>query len=142
MMASHAHPFRGKKVHRHTERQRQKRSMRRPQSKARLRRQFEAKLAKLIDALRVFPRVPGAAGREGHLRGILALLDSCLEEKPQSQVLRHQRRICLEALQEMLRTPGEACRIHLPLLLDDPDAVRLALRARLHPPASDRRSFH
>jgi hypothetical protein len=141
-MASRAHSFHNKKVQRHTERQRQKRSVKRPQSKARLRRQFAAMLAELVAALRVFPRVPGAAERERRLRAILALLDSCLEEKPQSQVLRHQRRICLEALHEMLRSPADAGRIEMPVLLDDPDALRLALRARLHPPASDRWSFH
>jgi hypothetical protein len=141
-MAPHSHSFHNKKVERHTERQRQKRSVKRPHSKARLRRQFEAMLKKLVEALRIFPRVPGAAERERHLRGILALLDSCLEEKPQSQVLRQQRRICFEALQEILRGPAAAGRVEIPVLLDDPEAMHVALRARVHPPASDRRSYN
>jgi hypothetical protein len=137
-----SHPFRNKKVDRRTERQRQKRSVQRPRTKAQLRRQFEAKLGRLIQALHLFPRVRGAGERERHLRAILDLLDSCLEEKPQSQVLRQQHRICLEALQEILREPGRAASVSLTVLLDDPRSLSLALRARIHPPASDRKSWN
>lgn len=141
-MAVPSHPFHNKKVERRTERQRQKRSVRRPQTKAQLRRQFEAKLGTLIRELHLFPRVRGAGEGERHLRAILELLDACLEEKPQSQVLRQQRRICFEALQEILREPGRALPAGFSVLLDDPRALSLALRARVHPPASDRKSWN
>ena len=141
-MAVPTHPFHNKKVERRTERQRQKRSVRRPRTKAQLRRQFEAKLDRLVHALRLFERVRGAGERERHLGATLDLLDACLEEKPQSQVLRQQRRICFEALQEILREPGRAGSVPLGVLLDDPRSLSPALRARIRPPASDRKSWN
>jgi hypothetical protein len=141
-MASPSRPFRNKKVERRTERSRQKHSVKRSQTKAVLRRRFEARIAKLRDALHLFPRVPGAGERARHLRGILTLLDASLEEKPQSHVLRAQRRLCFEALQEILHDPDSARRIELASLLDDPKALHVALTARCHPPASDRKSWN
>jgi len=133
-------PFHNKRVERRTERERQKRSVRKAETKARLRGRFEARLSKLTESMRKFTRVRGAADRERLLRSSLLLLDACLEEKPQSHLLRVQRQLCLDALSEIVSNPSKAGQVQLTQLLDDPDGIRLVLKARVHPPASDRRS--
>ena len=133
-------PFHNKRVERRTERERQERSVRKAETKARLRGRFEARLSKLTESMRKFTRVRGAADRERLLRSSLLLLDACLEEKPQSHLLRVQRQLCLDALSEIVSNPSKAGQVQLTQLLDDPDGIRLVLKARVHPPASDRRS--
>jgi hypothetical protein len=131
----------GQRADRDTQRRHQKKQVRKPRSKARLRREFEAVLERVRTLLRRFPRLAAAEERELVLRRALVDLDLLLEEKPQSQVLKHQKRSCLEALQELSRNPGPIAP-DLRLVLENPDARRLALKARIHPPGSDVKSWN
>lgn len=135
-------PFPKKRIRRTTDRQLQKRSVKKPQSKARLRRAFESEIHDLVDRLIKFPRVRGAAERERHLRAAIETLDHLIEEKPQSNLLRTQRQHCLDALREVMSDPPRADSAELPLPLADPEGILLVLKARLHPPASDRESWN
>jgi hypothetical protein len=138
----HPGPFHEKRIRRRTERQLQKRSVKKQQTKAQLRREFDAQVHELVARLRKFARVRGLPERERHLRAAIEMLERLLEEKPQSDLLRAQREHCLEALKEMLADPERADSIDLEIPLAEPDGIRLVLRARIHPPASDRKSWN
>lgn len=135
-------PRRDKRVERRTTRQLQKHAVRRVATKAELRKRFDGRIRTLAEAISRFHRIPTPGDRETLLRDMIRLLDACLEEKPQSHLLREQRRICIDALQDLLRDPDAARRLTLESLLDDPARVRVILKARIHPPASDRKSWN
>ncbi len=133
---------RDKRVERRTTRQGQKQRLRKAMTKAELRKRFDARIRRVVESLARFDRTANAGGRERILRDSLRLLDACLDEKPQSHLLREQRRLCMDALQEILRDPVAAGGVALERLLDDPARVRLVRQARIHAPPSDRKSWN
>lgn len=132
--------FIDKRIECRTERRRKKRAVKSRPTKAHLRRRFESMIRRLTAELCRFDRLRFACDRERQLRLCLGLLETCLEEKPQCSHLRLQKRHCLEALEEVIREPVNACEVEMPVLLSDPEAVRLVLKARLRSPGTALRS--
>jgi hypothetical protein len=124
-------PYVSKRIEERTEKQKRKRAIRTKPTKAELRRRFASKLRRLVEDLRGFDKLRTAAGRERRVRACLVELEACIEEKPQCHVLRVQRHLCLEALQELASNPSEAMNVELQRPLTEPEGMRLALKGRL-----------